>query len=48
MIRSLLNVDEIEQIDHELELSPSDYASDRRFLDREWCRQVAQVIDSVC
>lgn len=44
VIDDLLNVDEIDQIDHELESSPSESAGDRRFLDREWCRLLAHVI----
>ena len=44
VIDGLLKADEIEHIDHELETSPSDCAGDRRFLDREWCRQLAHVI----
>ena len=44
VIDDLLNVDEIEHVDHELESFPSDGPGDRRLLDREWCRLLGHVI----
>ncbi|MDA0821190.1 MAG: phytanoyl-CoA dioxygenase family protein [Proteobacteria bacterium] len=44
VIDALMSDDEIARIDEELASSPPEVAADRRFLDREWCRLVAQVL----